>query len=51
MIRTLNGKLVKINKNNFKNDYDYYRYLWKQKYNIKINNQEKIKDYLKKLVK
>ena len=51
MIRTYNGKLIKVNKETFKNDYNYYRFLWKQKYNFKLNNSEKLKDNIKKLVK
>lgn len=51
MIRTYNGKLIKVEKDKYKNDYDYYRFLWKHKYNIKINNSEKLKESIKKLVK
>ena len=51
MIRGEEGKLVKINKENFKNDYDYYRFLWKRKHNIKINKKISILDSIKKLVK
>ena len=51
MIRTYNGELIKIDKTKFKNDYDYYRFLWNKKYKIKINKQKKINESLKKLVK
>ena len=51
MIRTYNGELIKIDKTKFKNDYDYYRFLWNKKYKININKQEKINESLKKLVK
>ena len=51
MIRTYQGNLIKIDKTKFKNDYDYYRYIWNKKYKIKVNNQVTIKESLKKLVK
>lgn len=51
MIRGVEGKLVKVNKEDYKNDYDYYRFLWKRKYNIKINKKRNIIDSIKKLVK
>ena len=51
MIRAFNGKLIKIDKKDFKNDYDYYRFMWKTKYNIKINNKDNNEDSIKKMVK
>lgn len=51
MIRTYGGKLIKVDKSEFKNDYDYYRFMWNAKYKIKINSQEKVISSIKKLVK
>lgn len=36
MIRTYAGKLIKINKNDFNSEYEYYRFYMKQKYNIEF---------------
>lgn len=51
MIRTFQGKLIKINRENFKNDYDYFRFLWKKKFNVELNKKDNNKDMIKKLVK
>ena len=44
MFRNYNGKLVKVNKFNFKSEKDYYIYLLKEKYNIVLKNNESIVD-------
>lgn len=51
MIRTFNGKLIAMDKKKFKNDYDYYRFLWKKKYNIKINKKQNNEECIKNMVK
>lgn len=51
MIRTFNGKLKIIEKKHFKNDYDYYRFLWKIKYNIEINKKQNNEECIKIMVK
>tara|TARA_B100000795_G_scaffold118869_1_gene88444 strand:- start:880 stop:1056 length:177 start_codon:yes stop_codon:yes gene_type:complete len=49
MIRNKNGELVKINRETFSTDKEFYVKLWKIKYNISINKnrlKEKIKNSL-----
>lgn len=50
MIRTFKGNLKYIDKATFKNDADYYNYLWKTKYNVRFNKnavEKKVKLALK----
>ena len=44
MFRNYNGKLVKVNKFNFKSEKDYYVYLLKKKYNVVLKNNESVVD-------
>ena len=44
MFRNYNGKLVKVNKFNFKNEKEYYVYLLKHKYNTVLKSNEDIID-------
>lgn len=44
MFRNYNGKLIKVNKFNFKSEKDYYVYLLKQKYNVVLKNNESVVD-------
>ena len=39
-VRNVEGNIIKINKNAFKNDKEFYHYLWKKKYNINFSKQE-----------
>ena len=36
-IRTNKKRIVLVDKSRFYNDVDFYKYLWKIKYNIKLN--------------
>ena len=57
MIRTHQGKimkkLLKIDKNEFKSDQEFYSFLWKKKYNVEFNKTDSfsIKSQLKTLIK
>ena len=57
MIRTHQGKimknLLKIDKNDFKTDQDFYSFLWKKKYNVEFNKTDSLslKSQLKTLIK
>lgn len=35
-VRNFEGKIVEINREFFLNDYEFYKYLWNIKYNIKF---------------
>ena len=39
MIRTINGNLIKFEKNDYYSDKQYYINLWKKKYNIVIKSE------------
>ena len=39
MIRTYAGNLIKINKNDFNSEYEYYSFYMKQKYNIEFKKK------------
>ena len=49
-IRDINGNLVKINVNNFNSEKELYSHIWKEKYNININDNsdpvDMIVDYI-----
>ena len=37
--RNWKGNIVHITKDEFKNDFDFYSYLWKTKYDIRLKKQ------------
>jgi hypothetical protein len=49
MIRNKNGELIKLDRDSFSTDKEFYVKLWKKKYNVSINKNrlhEKIKQSL-----
>lgn len=57
MIRNHQGKimkeLLKIDKNDFKTDQDFYSFIWKKKYNVEFEKTDSfsIKSQIKSLIK
>jgi hypothetical protein len=53
MIRTYTGRLIKIDKNKFHSEHEYYRFYMKQKYNIefKKNTEKSLKTKLSLKIK
>lgn len=38
-VRNCKGQIVQIHRNNFLNEKEFYKYVWKIKYNIDISKQ------------
>ena len=57
MIRNHQGKimkeLLKIDKNDFKTDQDFYSFIWKKKYNVEFEKTDSfsIKSQIKSIIK